>query len=283
MQLITDVQTLHVMVRDMKAHNHTVACVPTMGNLHEGHLELVRQAKKAGHKVVVSIFVNPLQFAPGTDFESYPRTLEQDQNLLTQHDVNFLFAPDVREIYPGDLAQVTKVVVPNLSDILCGEFRPDHFAGVTTVVAKLFHLVEPDVAYFGEKDFQQLTIIRRMVKDLCFPIDIHGVPTVRESNGLALSSRNQYLSPQQKQTAAVIYQMLSHIQEQLSQGSRNYETLEKEGMQRLNDAGLKPEYVSIRQQEDLGLPDTQSTDLVVLAAAWLGPARLIDNVKLSLL
>lgn len=283
MQVLTDAKTLQVVVRDWKANDYTIAYVPTMGNLHEGHLTLVRQAQKQGSKVVVSVFVNPLQFAPGTDYEKYPRTLEQDKQLLIDNDVHILFAPDVEEIYPPQsMGNFSKVVVPQLSDILCGESRPDHFVGVTTVVTKLFNLVEPDIAYFGEKDFQQLTIIRKMVSDLCFPIKIQGVPTVRDTNGLALSSRNQYLSEQQKQTAARIYQILVSIRDDILAGKRDFTTLEQQGMEQLKAAGLKPEYLSVRQVEDLKVATESSKQLVILVAAWLGPARLIDNVVVSL-
>lgn len=270
------------MVRDWKSHDHRIAFVPTMGNLHEGHLTLVRQAQKQGHKVVVSIFVNPLQFAPGSDYERYPRTLEQDKRLLIDNDVQILFVPKLSDVYPSDLDEVSKVVVPKISNILCGEFRPGHFEGVTTVVAKLFNLVQPDVAYFGEKDYQQLTIIRKMVTDLCFPIVVHGVATVRDSNGLALSSRNQYLDETQCRQAVAIYEALSLAKKNIMNGGRNFSEIQSRGMQQLEQAGLKPEYFSIRQAGDLS-PATQSSDsLVILAAAWLGQARLIDNMIFKL-
>lgn len=275
---ITDIPTLQKQVTLWKVQQQQVVFVPTMGNLHDGHLQLVEKAKTLGDKVVASIFVNPMQFPPGTDYESYPRTLEDDATKLQAHNVDALFSPGVNEIYPQDLEQVTKVIVPVLSEILCGEHRPGHFAGVTTIVAKLFNIVQPDVAVFGDKDFQQLTIIKKMVKDLCVPVTIESSPTVREKDGLAMSSRNQYLNESERAIAPCLYQTLVSVKEQLNLGAKDFCQLETNAMQALRQAGFKPDYVSIRDSENLEAVNTASQPLVILAAAWLGKARLIDNL-----
>lgn len=256
-----------------------VALVPTMGNLHQGHAMLVTRAHELADKVVVSIFVNPLQFGPNEDFDRYPRTPEQDHALLEAHRTDLLFAPGVQDMYPPSSTPHTVVTVPELSSTLCGAVRPGHFAGVATVVAKLFNSVVPDVAVFGEKDFQQLTIIRRMVKDLGMPLEIVGVPTVREANGLAMSSRNRYLSDAQRQQAGQIYANLIAVAESLKQGRRDYGALEQRAVAQLERAGFKVDYVSIRDADDLQPPKPQSKKLVALAAAHVGKARLIDNVQ----
>jgi len=265
----------------------TIAFVPTMGNLHRGHLRLVEVAQQEASKVIVSIFVNPLQFPPGSDFDSYPRTIHEDIDELTKLNVDLVFSPAVSVIYPDGMEQSTKVVVPMLSNILCGEFRPGHFEGVATVVAKLFNLVQPDVAIFGEKDYQQLVIIRRMVADLQFPVKIVGVETVREPNGLALSSRNQYLSDSERKSAGVIYQTLKYVvqevklkQQDVNDTAGEFDEIEQRAMQKLLDSGLKPEYVQVRDSVTLLPGRRDSRHLRVLAAAWLGKARLIDNLPI---
>lgn len=256
-----------------------VAFVPTMGNLHRGHLELVRRAREIAQRVAVSVFVNPLQFAPAEDYDGYPRTLDADRAKLKSAGVDLLFVPDAKAMYPTPLEQMSKIHVPLLSDILCGASRPGHFEGVATVVAKLFHLVQPDVALFGEKDFQQLLVIRRMVRDLDFPIDIVGVPTVREEDGLAMSSRNSYLTAEQRRISSAMYGTLTALKARLEAGERDYPALAREGQRALKTAGFLPDYVAVRRAADLGPPATKDTDLVVLAAAWLGKARLIDNLR----
>jgi len=259
-----------------------IALVPTMGNLHEGHATLVNHARKHADRVVVSIFVNPLQFGPNEDFERYPRTPMEDRALLEQYKADLLFAPEVGDMYPAGMKHHTIVNVPEIADILCGAVRPGHFAGVATVVAKLFNIVLPDVAVFGEKDFQQLHIIKRMTIDLCLPMEVIGVPTVREKDGLAMSSRNRYLNEDQRQLSPKIYEALSFVAQQIKSGSREYAQLEHAAAENLTHEGFKPDYVSIRDANTLQEPNEQSKELVVLTAARLGRARLIDNVRVNL-
>ena len=262
------------------AAGERVAFVPTMGNLHEGHLELVRRGRALAPRVVVSIFVNPLQFGAGEDLASYPRTLERDAGLLEAAGADLVFAPAVAEMYPRPQAEQTRVEVPGLSDILCGAARPGHFVGVATVVCKLFNMVRPDLALFGEKDFQQLAVIRRMVDDLCIPVEIVGVPTVREADGLAMSSRNGYLTAEERQRAPALYRALREAGQAVEKGAGNLEAVAGAAAAQIDAAGLRTDYVSIRRVTDLGLPAPQDTDLVILAAAYLGRARLIDNLRI---
>ncbi len=259
-----------------------IALVPTMGNLHAGHATLVNHARKHADRVVVSIFVNPLQFGPNEDFAAYPRTPIEDRTLLQQYQADLLFAPEVVDMYPAGMKHHTIINVPEVADILCGAFRPGHFAGVATVVAKLFNIVLPDVAVFGEKDFQQLHIIKRMAIDLCLPLEVIGIPTVREADGLAMSSRNRYLDAQQRKIAPKIFAVLSSVQEQLQKGSRDYQQLELIAAEQLIQTGFKPDYVSIRDANSLQVPDDRSIELVILTAARLGRSRLIDNVRVNL-
>jgi pantoate--beta-alanine ligase len=252
-----------------------------MGNLHPGHLKLVRHARAIADYVVVSIFVNPTQFGPNEDYATYPRTLEQDSAALEEVDADLLFAPSVEEVYGSDPDGATFVEVPGLGDILCGEFRPGFFRGVATVVARLFNMVQPDIAVFGEKDYQQLVIIRRMVRDLCMPITVKGVETEREADGLALSSRNGYLNAGERARAPQLYRILSEVRVAVDSGVRDYIALERNAMVALANAGFRPDYVSIRRQADLASPGPDDVELVVLAAATLGSARLIDNVLIS--
>lgn len=269
-------------VRAWRAQGLRVALVPTMGNLHKGHATLVAQARKHADRVVVSVFVNPLQFGPNEDFQTYPRTPDDDRALLEEYQADLLFAPEVSDMYPQGMQQHTMVQVPELSDMLCGVVRPGHFVGVATVVAKLFNIVQPDVALFGEKDFQQLAIIKRMAIDLCMPLQVIGVPTVRESDGLAMSSRNRYLSDEQRKLAPHIHAALNAVANRLQQGQRDFVLLEQMASQQLIQAGFKPDYVSIRDADTLQLPEALSRRLVVLTAARLGRARLIDNVRVEL-
>jgi pantoate--beta-alanine ligase len=257
-----------------------VALVPTMGNLHAGHLKLVEHAREHAERVVVSIFVNPLQFGPSEDFKSYPRTLNADKTQLLAAKADLLFAPPVAEMYPGGVEQLTRVEVPELSVILDGKFRPGHFIGVATVVAKLFNMVQPDVALFGEKDYQQLAVIRRMATDLSIPVEIVAVPTLRESDGLALSSRNQYLTPAEHELAPLLYRVLSEVTEALRQGRRDFQKLESEAVRKLSE-GMRPDYVSIRTARTLLPAAVDTAHFVVLAAVWLGKARLIDNIEVD--
>jgi len=269
-------------VFDWRRQGLRIALVPTMGNLHEGHATLVNHARKHADRVIVSIFVNPMQFGPNEDFARYPRTPVDDRALLEQYAADLLFAPEVQDMYPEGMKHHTVVNVPELSDILCGQFRPGHFAGVATVVAKFFNIVLPDVAVFGEKDFQQLHIIKRMTIDLCLPLEVMGVPTVREKDGLAMSSRNRYLNAEQRKLAPKIYEALSSVVQQIQTGSREYLQLEQAAADRLVQSGFKPDYVSIRDANSLQEPDSQSRELVILTAARLGRARLIDNVRVTL-
>ncbi len=283
MQVASTIAQLREQVAAWRKNNETIALVPTMGNLHVGHLQLVTEAQAQADHVIVSIFVNPMQFVDADgrlgDFDRYPRTLEADLQKLAH--IDMVFTPSVEEVYPTGFRNQTRVEVPRLSDILCGKFRPGHFVGVATVVAKLFNIAQPDIAVFGEKDFQQLLIIRRMTAELCLPIDIVGVPTVREANGLAVSSRNQYLSAEQQQQAGVLHQTLQAIKSAIHAGNSNYAELEAEAMKALAAKGFKPDYVAIRRTADLEAPAKADEELVVLAAAWLGSARLIDNLRLQ--
>ena len=268
-------------LREWRNSVQDVAFVPTMGNLHNGHLSLVAHAKQAAKHVVVSVFVNRIQFGEGEDFDQYPRTLEQDAEKLAKLDVDVLFAPDERELYPNGV-QNYFVEPPALQNELCGAFRPNHFRGVTTVVSKLFHVVEPNVACFGKKDYQQLTIIRGMVADLNMNIRIIGVPIERDADGLALSSRNQYLSTDERAAAVFLYQQLQHIAQQLRSGSRDFTVLEQAATQTLTQHNWRVDYVSIRDAGSLNTAQTQDTKLVILAAAHLGKTRLIDNIEVDL-
>ena len=266
-------------VRRWRHEGRRVAFVPTMGNLHAGHVSLIEAARRHGDRFVASIFVNPMQFGPNEDYAQYPRTPAKDADMLTEAGCNLMFMPDVAQIYPNGSERATRVDVPSLSRILDGEFRPGHFEGVSTIVATLFHIVEPDVAIFGEKDFQQLTIIRRMVADLCMPVEIVGAPTVRDSDGLAMSSRNQYLTPAERQVAPRIFQTLQAAASRLQAGDTELSSIERTGAEALTQAGMKPDYFSVRRAQDLGAPAPDTKHLVVLTAARLGRARLIDNIQ----
>jgi pantoate--beta-alanine ligase len=264
---------------DIRNLGKKIALVPTMGNLHRGHLSLVKQAQELADSVVVSIFVNPTQFVAGEDFDNYPRTLAEDLDYLQQLNVDLVFIPDMDEIYPQDIQISAEVIVPELDTIYCGEYRPGHFKGVATVVTKLFNIVQPDIAIFGEKDYQQLLVIRRLVDNLNMPITVIGSPTVREEDGLAMSSRNKYLSAAERQQAPLLYKCIKKAVIAVKNGELNYQNLEKEALSTLKDAGFKPEYFSICDANTLKSPINQ--ELVVLAAAWLGKARLIDNAAVQ--
>ncbi len=261
-----------------RADGATVGFVPTMGNLHAGHLTLVQHAGRQCARVVVSLFVNPLQFGAGEDFDRYPRTLEQDLAQLRKHRVDAVFVPSTASFYEAGFK--TQVVVKELSDILCGAFRPGHFSGVATVVLKLLNIVQPDVAVFGTKDYQQLIIIKQMVKDLSLSGVIQGVETVRESDGLAMSSRNQYLTPEERHRAAKFYDTLVQLRGRIQSGSRDWANLQAQASENLEIAGFRPQYISIRQADDLSLASERESggDLVILGAAYLGNTRLIDNI-----
>jgi pantoate--beta-alanine ligase len=262
----------------LRAGGRRVGLVPTMGNLHAGHLALVRQARELADRVVVSIFVNPFQFGQGEDFATYPRTLEADLGKLREHGADLVFLPDVADIYPEGPEAVTRVEVPGLGAILCGETRPTFFRGVATVVCILLNLVRPDVAVFGEKDYQQLLVIRRLVRDLHLGVEIAAGATVREADGLAMSSRNAYLSPEDRARAAAIRRALGMTREAIRGGARDYPALCTRAIAELEAAGLRPEYFTVRRAKDLSLPGAEEEPLRILAAARVGSARLIDNV-----
>jgi pantoate--beta-alanine ligase len=279
----TDPARMRDLVRAWRAAGERIALVPTMGDLHAGHLALVERARRRCRRVVVSIFVNPLQFGAGEDFEAYPRTLERDRERLADLGVDAVFAPEVAALYPRGLEQAVRVTVPGLEDILCGAERPGHFAGVATVVARLFNSVEPDLAVFGEKDYQQLLIIRRLVDDLAFGIEVSAVPTVREADGLALSSRNRYLTAEQRERAPELHAALCAAAEAIADGERDFTGVCERARRRLAAAGFEPGYFEVRRTGDLA-PATATDvahDLRVLAAARLGAARLIDNVAVG--
>ena len=265
-----------------RAIEEKVALVPTMGNLHAGHIALVKQARKLADRVVVSIFVNPLQFGPKEDFAAYPRTLDADKLQLAVAGTDLLFTPEVDEVYPGGMEQVSRVEVPAFDGILDGASRPGHFTGVATVVAKLFNMVQPDVAVFGEKDYQQLLVIRRMAADLCMPVQVVGYPTVREADGLAMSSRNQYLTKAERAQAPLLRRVLSETGALLRDGSKDFADLQRQALRHLEEGGFRPDYVEVREADTLAPAGADDKRLVVLAAAWLGKARLIDNLPLDL-
>ncbi len=257
----------------------SVALVPTMGNLHAGHLSLVDIARRRGGCIVATIFVNRLQFEPGGDFEKYPRTLERDCGMLEKNGCHVVFAPDEKEMYPGP--QEIKVTPPKVAATLEGQFRPGHFEGVTTVVAKLFNVVAPQVAVFGKKDYQQLLVLRELERQLDFGIEIVAGETVRETDGLAMSSRNGYLTPGERAKAPKLHEELSAVCERVAAGSHRHQRLDEMATANLSMAGWKVDYVAIRRRADLAEPHPCDRELVVLAAAWLGKTRLIDNLEID--
>lgn len=281
MQTATTIAGVREQIARWHESRSRVVFVPTMGNLHAGHVSLIEAARAHGDKFVASIFVNPMQFGPNEDFAHYPRTPTTDARMLEDAGCDLMFMPDVGEIYPNGAGQATRIEVPGISNILCGEFRPGHFEGVATIVAKLFHIVDPDVAIFGEKDFQQLTVIRRMVADLCLRVEIVGAPTVRETDGLAMSSRNQYLDETQRRQAPAIYRQLTQAVEALRSGVRDYARIEGAGRAALDGAGFRTDYFSVRDANSLAPAQPDTKQFVVLTAARLGKARLIDNLQFN--
>ncbi|PNG29533.1 pantoate--beta-alanine ligase [Pseudomonas protegens] len=282
MNTVKTVRELRAAVARARSEGKRIGFVPTMGNLHSGHAALVAKAAQRVDFVVASIFVNPLQFGAGEDLDKYPRTLAADQEKLLEAGCHLLFAPSVEEMYPDGMAGQTRVSVPQLSEGLCGASRPGHFEGVATVVSKLFNMVQPDLAVFGQKDYQQLAVIRALVHDLNMPIQIIGEPTVRATDGLALSSRNGYLSPEQRAIAPVLYRSLSQIAQAIRDGERDYPRLLAEQQQQLEAAGLRRDYLEIRHAKNLRPATAEDRDLVILVAAYLGATRLIDNLHLDL-
>jgi pantoate--beta-alanine ligase len=282
MRTVEKIAELRQQVKAWRAAGDRIGLVPTMGSLHDGHMSLLSKAREHADRVVSSVFVNPLQFGPGEDFERYPRTPLEDQTLLADNGCDLLFAPSVDEVYPGGQQSATLVSVRPLAGILCGSFRPGHFDGVATVVAKLFGIVQPDVAVFGEKDYQQLTVIRQMTADLDLPVQIVGAPTIRADDGLAMSSRNRYLSSSERAVAPRIYAILSEVVHRIEGGERDFNGLEQYGAAQLTAVQMTPDYFEIRDARDLLEPKATTTELVILTAARLGKARLIDNVRVQL-
>lgn len=279
MQIFETIESLQSALSGAAAN--TLGFVPTMGNLHAGHLSLVSRARGEHDLVVVSIFVNPLQFRANEDLDSYPRTLDADTAALIAAGCDFLFLPSAAELYGDDMQASTRVQVPELGTHYCGASRPGHFDGVTTVVTKLFNIVQPDAAYFGLKDYQQFSIIRKMVDDLALPVSVHGIETAREASGLALSSRNGYLSAEQKAVAPLLYQTIKGIGDALAAGDQDFKRLIQAGKQQLQDAGLQPDYLAIANSATLRPVTQEDSHLVILAAAFLGSTRLIDNLRVS--
>ena len=278
MQTVQDLPALRAAIRSWRSQGQTVALVPTMGNLHAGHYSLLKLARARADRVVASVFVNPTQFGPNEDFARYPRTLAQDQAGLAENDCDLLFAPEVATMYPFGAEQGVSIHVPGITDTLEGAHRPGHFDGVATVVCKLFNMVQPDLAVFGQKDFQQLKVIERMVRDLALPVMVMGAPTLRADDGLALSSRNQYLSDAERVLAPQIRQTLEQMRELLGKGHA-WRIIEEAAQSKLERAGFAPDYAAIRRAEDLAEPAEGERDgLVALVAARLGTTRLIDNL-----
>jgi pantoate--beta-alanine ligase len=283
MRTVHTLTELRTQVAAWRRSGEEVAFAPTMGNLHRGHIRLVERARQCAPRTVASIFVNPMQFGPNEDYAGYPRTLDEDSRQLADARLDLLFAPDLADVYPRPLEDMTQVIVPGFTTVLCGASRPVHFGGVATIVAKLFNMVQPDIAVFGEKDWQQLMVIRRMTADLNMPIQIVGVPTVREEDGLAMSSRNGYLSAEQRAVAPTLYATLQTTAERWRQGERDVAILEEDARAQLTAVGFRPDYFEIRHAETLQrpAPEDMATDLRIFAAAWLGPARLIDNLAVG--
>jgi pantoate--beta-alanine ligase len=282
MQVITGKAELQELMLEWRQHEEHVALVATMGNLHAGHVRLVELAREHAERVVVTVYVNPTQFGEGEDFADYPRTLERDTRRLKQIGADVLFVPEDETVYPFGHDCATVVSVPGLTENFCGASRPGHFDGVTTVVARLFALVQPDVAVFGQKDYQQQLVIRYMTEDLGLPIRIITAETVREDDGLAMSSRNQYLTEEERAIAPRLHEVLLKIANAKQTGERDFEKLEEEATRQLVDAGFEIDYVAVRRAQNLAPPDRDCDEIVVLAAVQLGKARLIDNIVVTI-
>jgi pantoate--beta-alanine ligase len=282
LQVISNKEELQAQLVEWRHEGEHIAVVPTMGNLHVGHISLVELAREHAERVVVTLFVNPTQFGDGEDFEDYPRTIERDTRRLRRIGADILYMPDVATVYPFGIDNATIVSVPGLTANFCGKHRPGHFDGVTTVVMRLLAIVQPEVAVFGQKDFQQHLVVRRMTEDLNIPVNVICSPTVREDDGLAMSSRNAYLTDDERAIAPGLYRTLESMGFELEDGKRNYAELEAKAIASLQDAGFDPEYVAVRRAVDLSEPDRDHDELVVLAAARLGKARLIDNIVVTI-
>ena len=282
MQIFHQIDSIKKVLTAARLANKTVGFVPTMGNLHDAHIELVKTAQKHADVVVVSVFVNRLQFGLNEDWDKYPRTLDADAKRLEAVDCDFLFCPDEKEIYPNGMDEQAKVIVPSMSGILCGTSRPGHFEGVTTVVSKLFNIVEPDCAVFGLKDYQQLAIIRRMVEDLCIPVNIISGEIIREPDGLAMSSRNSFITESERPLANQLNRSLNFIADKIRSGERNFLTLESLASEQISEAGFKPDYISVRNSHSLDHAAHDDSQLTILGAMYTKAARLIDNVSITL-
>ena len=280
MNTVHTINELRSIVAEQRKKGQRIVFVPTMGNLHEGHIALVTEGLTHGDFVITSIFVNPMQFGANEDLDAYPRTLEQDQQKLAEAGNHLVFAPSANEIYPKGMDSQSKVIVPDLTELHCGASRPGHFTGVSTVVTMLFNMVQPDVAVFGEKDYQQLAVIRKMVKDLFMPIVIIGLPTARDADGLAKSSRNGYLTAEERTIAPKLSEIINLAAEQIRQGERDFTQLTDEAETRLSKYRFKPDYFNIVDSETLKLADKTTQSITILAAAYLGETRLIDNLTI---
>jgi len=281
MNTVKTVRELRAAIARARAEGKRIGFVPTMGNLHSGHVALVEKASQRADFVVASIFVNPLQFGPNEDLAKYPRTLAADQEKLVSAGCHLLFAPTPEEMYPQGMDNQTRISVPGVSEGLCGGSRPGHFEGVATVVTKLFNMVQPDLAIFGEKDFQQLAVIRKLVRDLNLPVQIFGEPTVRADDGLALSSRNGYLSAEQRQVAPQLFATLKDMADSICGGRDDFSRLTLDGLKHLEKAGFRPDYLEIREAGSLRPAQAGDKELVILVAAYLGTTRLIDNLAFT--
>jgi pantoate--beta-alanine ligase len=282
METVTRAHSVREHVAAWRRQGHSIGFVATMGCLHKGHLALITEARARAKRVVVSVFVNPLQFGPSEDFARYPRSSERDKTLLADADVDLLFAPTAFEMFPTGFERSTRVDVPELSHILEGQFRPGHFEGVATITTKLLQIVQPDSVVYGEKDFQQLVIIRRLVSDLCMPLEIAAIPVVRDHDGLAFGARNRYLSARERNIAPRLHEALKAARRRLIAGERDFAAIQDSGLRELERGGFAPDYCSVRQAADLVPPRIDSRDIVVLAAVRLGTARLIDCLRVQL-
>ncbi len=282
MQIFRQIDALRSQLDVHRKAGRRIAFVPTMGNLHEGHLQLLRLAHENADIVVVSIFVNRLQFGLNEDWDQYPRTFDQDCQKLEAEHCDYLFYPEETEMYPNGMDQQTRVVCPAMTEVLCGASRPGHFEGVTTVVTKLFHIVEPDLAVFGQKDYQQLAVIRRMAADLCMNLEIVGAPVARDTDGLALSSRNSFITEEERPRANQLYRSLCWLRDQIVAGRRDYRRLEAEAADQIRGAGFRLDYLVVCNAQNLDPAVDDDQDLAILGALFTAHARLIDNVTLQL-
>lgn len=280
MQVVDSIASLRELITQWKRSGQTVGFVPTMGNLHDGHLRLVKRAKAHNDKVIVSIFVNPMQFGANEDLDAYPRTIEEDKAKLIADGADAVFLPSVSDMYPAGLDVQTYVEVPGISDVLCGASRPGHFRGVATVVSKLFNMVQPDDAFFGEKDYQQLQVIRTMVRDLSMAVTVHGVPTEREESGLAMSSRNGYLTAEEKATASLIYKAMQQMKTAIDEGNTDFLAIENAAVSELEQHGFKNDYVKVVNAQTFMPAMPNDAHIVIVVALFMGKTRLIDNLQI---